>query len=481
MLISKMQWLYLLLSSLVIHSKALDIVQTKKKKELETSNESSALVNAIKDQESKENDGDLWIVLVSGIPARLAYSTESDICRTYQIAKRNGIPDERIIVFMHDIAGPEHNDTLYNEEGGPNVYIGVPKDYTGDNWTKENFLNVLRGKEMMVGSGKTLRTKKHDRVFISFESHGGPGGVAMFGNGMLKSNELYETISYMHQHHMYQKVVIYWMTCFSGAMFVKYSPKYQKKNVYVVTSQTPYDESLACKHERTTDGQIMCSLFGRVWMEHVESIDTSAETMQLLYVNLTAETVEDSVGFQVPLEYGDKHLDKLLISDFMGTGDASKPGFTVNVNSNSKPVGAYPTLCDAFSYELQMKFKATYDQKDSDNLQYMIDSIETRRKEVAKKVNDIVEDVTDLQNGNDVNGYDKNQQRTKSWEEVYSEMTLHDINDCFYQMVDAFRDKCGSVHNDDWCSITHPTKEFMKLCNSRFSMDLFDRVISRHC
>jgi len=280
---------------------------------------------------------------------------------------------------------------------------------------------------------------------------------------------------------MGQKVVIYWMTCFSGAMFVKYSPKYQKKNVYVVTSQTPYDESLACKHERTTDGQIMCSLFGRVWMEHVESIDTSAETMQLLYVNLTAETVEDSVGFQVPLEYGDKYLDKLLISDFMGTGDASKPGFTVNVNSNNKPVGAYPTLCDGFSYELQMKFKATYDQKDSDNLQYMIDSIEKRREAAAKKVNDIVEDVTDLQNGNDVNGYDKNQQRTKSWEEVYSEMTLHDINDCFYQMVDAFRDKCGSVHNDDWCSITHPTKEFMKLCNSRFSIDLFDRVISQHC
>ena len=137
MLISKRQWFYLILSSLIINSEALEIVQNKKTKEVETSNEST-LLKAIKDEELKDNDGDLWIVLVSGIPARLAYSTESDICRTYQIAKRNGIPDERIIVFMHDIAGPEHNDTLYNEEGGPNVYIGVPKDYTGDNWTKEN-------------------------------------------------------------------------------------------------------------------------------------------------------------------------------------------------------------------------------------------------------------------------------------------------------------------------------------------------------
>ena len=88
----------------------------------------------------QRNQGNLWVVLVSGIPNGLAYSTESDICRTYHIAKSHGIPDERIIVFMHDVAGPAHNYSLYNEEGGPNVYIGVPKDYTGENWTKETVL-----------------------------------------------------------------------------------------------------------------------------------------------------------------------------------------------------------------------------------------------------------------------------------------------------------------------------------------------------
>jgi len=195
----KLQFLSLGLLFLVLVANALSFSKSEKdkisKRKLISSNESQRLIDAIKDPELKRNQGNLWVVLVSGIPNGLAYSTESDICRTYHIAKSHGIPDERIIVFMHDVAGPAHNYSLYNEEGGPNVYIGVPKDYTGENWTKENFLNVLRGKEMMSGSRKTLRTKKMDKIFISFESHGGPGGTAMFGSGMLKSDEFYDTFN----------------------------------------------------------------------------------------------------------------------------------------------------------------------------------------------------------------------------------------------------------------------------------------------
>ena len=448
----------------------------------DTSSMSKQLDDALIDPKLKENAGDLWIVLVSGIPNGLAYSTESDICRTYQIAKRNGIPDERIIIFMHDVAGPAHDNTLYNEEGGPNVYVGVPKDYTGDNWTKENFLDVMRGKEMRRGSRKTLRTKKNDKIFVSFESHGGPGGIAMFGNGMLKSDELYDTVSYMHHHKMYGKMVVYWMTCFAGAMFDKYSPKYQHKNVYVVTSQTPYDESLACEHEHTSDGKIMCSLFGKVWMEYVESVDTSAKTMQLLYVNLTAETVEDSVGMQVPLEYGDKYMDKAVISDFLGKDHVTKNHSLIKSSiENEKSVGGYPTMCDSLIYQLKIKLKSASTQTEAHNLEDMIDSIKKTRKMASSKISAIVEEVSRLQDGNDVDDYDERQVKPNSWQQVYSQMTSNDIKECFYQMVTIFKENCTSVHNGDWCSMTHPTKEFMQLCNSRFSIDLFNSIINRHC
>lgn len=46
---------------------------------------------------------------------------------------------------------------IINRPDGPNVYQGVPKDYTGKHVTPENFLRVLRGDAeglKDVGSGK---------------------------------------------------------------------------------------------------------------------------------------------------------------------------------------------------------------------------------------------------------------------------------------------------------------------------------------
>ena len=92
----------------------------------------------------------------------LAYSTESDICRAYHTVKHHGVPDEIIVVFMADIAVNSsynpHPGTLYNEENGANVYNGAPKDFTRRNWTIQNFLDVLEGRKMNIGSAKTLKT-----------------------------------------------------------------------------------------------------------------------------------------------------------------------------------------------------------------------------------------------------------------------------------------------------------------------------------
>ena len=185
------------------------------------------LVDFLRKSDQATDGGKLWVFLASGIKTMelFAYSTESDISRTYQIAKRHGIPDERIIVFMHDVAGPLYNNTLYNEEGGPNVYEGVPKDYTGEHWTMDNFFKVLKGKEMTVGSKKTLSSGPNDRIFLSFESHGDIE-VSMFGDENLKALRLIDTLEEIHEMQRYNEMVIYWMTCHSGSMFRKYREKY---------------------------------------------------------------------------------------------------------------------------------------------------------------------------------------------------------------------------------------------------------------
>ncbi len=61
---------------------------------------------------------------------------------------------------------------------GPNVYDGVPKDYTGKSVNSTTFLNVLQGnkKDMInIGSGKVIESDNDDHVFVYFADHGGTG------------------------------------------------------------------------------------------------------------------------------------------------------------------------------------------------------------------------------------------------------------------------------------------------------------------
>ena len=67
---------------------------------------------------------------------------------------QNGTPDEQIVVMHYDDIADNSNNpvpgNVINKPGGPNVYSGVPKDYTGDDVNAETFLAVLQGHEEKV-------------------------------------------------------------------------------------------------------------------------------------------------------------------------------------------------------------------------------------------------------------------------------------------------------------------------------------------
>ena len=44
-----------------------------------------------------------WAVLVAGSNGYFNYRHQADICHAYQILRKNGIPDESIIVMMYDL------------------------------------------------------------------------------------------------------------------------------------------------------------------------------------------------------------------------------------------------------------------------------------------------------------------------------------------------------------------------------------------
>ncbi|XP_060919338.1 legumain-like [Labrus mixtus] len=109
--------------------------------------------------------GKNWVLIVAGSNGWYNYRHQADACHAYQIVHKNGIPDEQIVVMMYDdLAQNEQNPTpgeLINRPNGSDVYKGVPRDYTGDDVTPENFLAVLKGDAASVkgGSGKVLKRR----------------------------------------------------------------------------------------------------------------------------------------------------------------------------------------------------------------------------------------------------------------------------------------------------------------------------------
>ncbi|KAG8542245.1 hypothetical protein GDO81_027156 [Engystomops pustulosus] len=174
--------------------------------------------------EDPEDDGKHWVVLVAGSNGWYNYRHQADLCHSYQIVKKNGIPDEQIVVMMYDdIANNEENPTkgiIINRPNGTDVYAGVPKDYTGEDVTPANFLAVLKGDSQAVkgkGSGKVIHSGPNDHVFVYFTDHGAPGLLA-FPNDDLHVKDLNETIQYMYDNKKYKKMVLYIEACESGSM-----------------------------------------------------------------------------------------------------------------------------------------------------------------------------------------------------------------------------------------------------------------------
>jgi len=122
-----------------------------------------------------------WVVLVAGGDGWNSYPVQSSMYKMYQILRKFGVSDNRIITFFaDDVAFNEENTfpgEVYNEEykeGGPNVnvYRGVPKDYTGDAANTDTFEKVMKGINPSVGSGKVLKSTSSDDVFVFYVGTG---------------------------------------------------------------------------------------------------------------------------------------------------------------------------------------------------------------------------------------------------------------------------------------------------------------------
>lgn len=76
---------------------------------------------------------DHWAVIVAGSKGYSNYRHQADACHAYQIMKKNGIPEEQIILMAYDDVANNYENPfpgkLFNKPDGEDVYAGCNIDY----------------------------------------------------------------------------------------------------------------------------------------------------------------------------------------------------------------------------------------------------------------------------------------------------------------------------------------------------------------
>lgn len=252
-----------------------------------------------------------WAVLVAGSNTWGNYRHQADICHAYQIAHKNGIPDERIIVMMYDdlatnrqnpFPGQVYNKPTAAGEAGVDVYAGCPKDYTGQTVTAANFLAVLSGNKT-AATPKVVESGPNDNIFVFYSDHGSVGLIAMPVGPYLYNGPLIETLQYMHRNNRYSKLVFYLEACESGSMFEDILPA--DINVYATTAANARESSWGwyCPPQDSVNGKRMNSCLGDEysisWMEIADE-QGPAQTLGAQFDQIKARVQKSHV-----MSYGD--------------------------------------------------------------------------------------------------------------------------------------------------------------------------------
>ncbi|XP_047466720.1 legumain [Mugil cephalus] len=406
------------------------------------------------------DSGKHWVVIVAGSNGWYNYRHQADACHAYQIVHKNGIPDEQIVVMMYDdLAQNEQNPTpgvLINRPNGTDVYKGVPKDYTGEDVTPENFLAVLKGDASGVrgGSGKVLKSGPKDNVFVYFTDHGAPGILA-FPNDDLQVDDLQTTIKYMHDNKKYKRMVFYIEACESGSMMTKLPADI---NVYATTAANAHESSYACYYDEKRE-TYLGDWYSVNWMEDSDMEDLAKETLQKQFKIVKSHTNTSHVQ-----QFGNKTMAHMKVIAFQGNGkdENAAPPMTL-------PPVADPDLTpsrDVPMAILKRKLMASNDIREARGLLMEINAHLKVREMMADSMHRVVELVT----GNKVIAA-----------EVLNERAELSQHQCYKAAVNHYKHNCFNWHKTEFEYALRHLYALVNLCERRYSADSIQFAMDSVC
>ncbi|KAK6138680.1 hypothetical protein DH2020_027570 [Rehmannia glutinosa] len=429
------------------------------------------------DRRETEENGTRWAVLVAGSNGFGNYRHQADVCHAYQILKKGGVKDENIVVFMYDdIAMNDLNPrkgVIINHPADGDVYAGVPKDYTGEQVTAENFFAVILGDKSAVkgGSGKVIDSKPNDRIFIYYSDHGGPGVLGMPNMPYLYAKDFIDVLKKKHASGTYKEMVIYVEACESGSVFEGLIP--EDLNIYVTTASNAEESSWGTycpgMDPPPPPEYITClgDLYSVAWMEDSESHNLQKETIEQQYQQVKDRTSNYNTynaGSHV-MEYGNKSIksEKLYLYQGFDPATENLPPNRINGKDHMDVVNQRDADL-LFLWERYKKLENSAEKK-SELLKLITDTI-LHRKHLDGSV-DII--------GLVLFGPEKGPSVLKS---VRGHgLPLADDWDCLKSMVRLFEAHCGSLTQ---YGMKH-MRAFANICNSGVSLDEMEEACMAAC
>ncbi|XP_049376184.1 vacuolar-processing enzyme-like [Solanum stenotomum] len=428
---------------------------------------SNVIESIVEDHE--HSIGTQWAVLVAGSNDWYNYRHQADICHAYQLLKKGGLKDEHIIVFMYDdIAYNSENPrpgVIINKPHGPDVYKGVPKDYTGKNCNAQNFYGVILGNKSALtgGSGKVVNSGPNDYIFIYYADHGGPGVIEMPVEPPIYGKDLNEVLKKKHGSRTYKKMVFYLEACDSGSIFEGLLDK--GLNIYVTTASKS-DENSFATYCAPKDYEDTClgDLFSVSWLENSDLQDRRVETLKKQFRRIRKRVLNNGTEGSHMMEYGDLHIHEDALSKYMGSNSPQHTSSSTNNNpSNSRHVNQR----DVQLLYLISKFQNAPEGSIRKSEAYRkLSEVISEREHVDKSVKHIGQILFGVNNCPEV----LNIVRPAG-------QPLVDDWDCLKSFVKIFESHCGSLTSYGKKHV----RGFANMCNAGIQRDQMDAAAKQTC
>ncbi|XP_057437419.1 vacuolar-processing enzyme-like [Lotus japonicus] len=417
---------------------------------------------AVTGDHQSSTEGKRWALLVAGSNEFYNYRHQADICHAYQILKKGGLPDENIIVFMYDdIAYNKENKwpgKIFNSPNGPNVYEGVPKDYTGDAVSVENFFAVLSGNKSATtgGSGKVLDSGPDDIIFIYYTDHGDAGIVSMLDD-MITANDLVDALKKKHAANSYKKMVIYLEACESGSMFEGLLP--DDINIYATTAANAEENSWGYYCLIKEYGTCLGDLYSISWMEDSDKHDPRSETLERQYEHVRKRTISPPTMHSHVMQYGDMRMSSDYLATYIGSPSHEEVYQNFNLPTNNAIPFSDPSELvsqrDARLFYLRHKLEKAMDGSNEKlQAQKELDAEMAHREHVDKSVHLI---------GNLLFGEDKSSNTMVHVRPAGQ--PLVDDWECFKTLIKTYKKHCGALSRYG----RKYTRAFANMCNAGIS------------